>query len=39
LDSIERTVEAHHGVAQIGTGTHVCALVDLARFNKNLGAT
>jgi fluoroacetyl-CoA thioesterase len=44
LDSVDGrfikfSVEAHDGVAQIGTGTHVRALVDLARFNKNLGTT
>jgi fluoroacetyl-CoA thioesterase len=43
LDSIDGrfvkfSVEAHDGVAQIGTGTHVRALVELSRFNKNLGA-
>jgi hypothetical protein len=44
LDSIDGrfikfSVEAHDGVAQIGTGTHVRALVDLSRFNKKLDAT
>jgi predicted thioesterase len=44
LDSVDGrfvkfSVEAHDGVAQIGTGTHVRALVDSSRFNKNLGAT
>ena len=44
LDSVDGrfikfSVEAHDGVAQIGTGTHVRALVELARFNKNLGTT
>jgi predicted thioesterase len=29
-------VEAHDGVAQIGSGTHVRAVVDLARFNQKL---
>jgi predicted thioesterase len=33
------SVEAHDGVAQIGAGIHTRALVDVARFNKNLGAT
>jgi predicted thioesterase len=44
LDSIDGrfvkfSVEAHDGVAQISTGTHVRALIDRSRFNKNLGAT
>jgi hypothetical protein len=44
LDSIDGrfikfSVEAHDGVAQIGTGTHVRALVELSRFNKKLDAT
>jgi hypothetical protein len=44
LDSIDGrfikfSVEAHDGVAQIGTGTHVRALVDLSRFDKKLDAT
>ena len=30
------SVEAHDGVERIGTGTHVRALVDLARFNQKL---
>jgi fluoroacetyl-CoA thioesterase len=29
-------VEAHDGVGPIGSGTHVRALVDLARFNQKL---
>jgi predicted thioesterase len=29
-------VEAHDGVAQIGAGTHVRALVEVARFEKRL---
>jgi len=33
------SVEAHDGVTQIGKGTHVRGLVDLARFNKNLRTT
>jgi fluoroacetyl-CoA thioesterase len=44
LDSIDGrfikfSVEANDGVAQIGTGTHVRALVELSRFNKKLDAT
>jgi fluoroacetyl-CoA thioesterase len=34
---VKFSVEAHDGIAQIGAGTHVRALVDLARFNKHLG--
>jgi predicted thioesterase len=34
---VKFSVGAHDGVAQIGTGTHVRALVELSRFNKNLG--
>jgi predicted thioesterase len=30
------SVEAHDGVAQIGAGTHVRALVDIARFEQRL---
>jgi fluoroacetyl-CoA thioesterase len=36
---VKFSVEAHDGVAKIGQGTHVRAVVDLARFNKNLAAT
>ena len=36
---VKFTVEAHDGVAKISQGTHVRALVELSRFNKNLGAT
>ena len=36
---VKFSVEAHDGVAKIGQGTHVRALVELARFNKNLRAT
>ena len=31
-------VEAHDGVEQIGTGTHVRAAIDLARFERHLEA-
>jgi fluoroacetyl-CoA thioesterase len=36
---VKFSVDAHDGVAQIGVGTHTRALVDLARFNKNLAST
>ena len=36
---VKFSVEAHDGIAKIGQGTHVRALVELARFNKNLRAT
>lgn len=36
---VKFSVEAHDGVAKIGQGTHVRAVVELARFNKNLRST
>jgi fluoroacetyl-CoA thioesterase len=36
---VKFTVEAHDGVATIGKGTHVRALIELARFKKKLNAT
>jgi fluoroacetyl-CoA thioesterase len=35
---VKFSVESHDGVAKIGQGTHVRAVVELARFNKNLRA-
>src|ERR1700722_15542582 len=36
---VKFTVEAHDGVATIGEGTHVRAVIELSRFNKNLRPT
>jgi fluoroacetyl-CoA thioesterase len=33
---VKFTVEAHDGVAKIGQGTHVRAVVELSRFNKKI---
>ena len=36
---VKFTVESHDGVATIGEGTHVRAVIELSRFNKHLRPT